>query len=124
MKKLSAVVFFFVLVAAIGSSVCMAQQLPAPKTEAVFPGVTSVLYAGETFVFTTTVKLSAKFEWIGGNQIRIQVRTSSTPRQGMELAPGQALRIYWEDEDETLYDGTPPSEWSGIVLTEGGFTEK
>jgi hypothetical protein len=102
----------------------MAQQLPVPKTEAVFPGVTSVSYAGETFVFTTTVKLSAKFEWIGGNQIRIQVRTNTTPREGMELVPGQALRIYWEGEGETLYDGTPPSEWIGIVLTEGGLTEK
>jgi len=124
MKKLWAVLFVFVVVAAIGSSVCMAQQLPAPKTEAVFPGITTILYADETFVFTTTVKLSARFEWIGGNQIRILVRTTTTPREGMQLAPGQALRIYWEDEDEVLYDGTPPTEWSGIVLTEGGFTEK
>lgn len=124
MKTFSAVLFALVLVIAATSAVCVAQHLLVPTTVAVFPGTTEVDYAGETFIFTTTVKLSAKFEWIGGNQVRIQVKTNPGPHEGMELAPGQTLRIYWEGQDEILYDGTPPGEWTGIVLTEGGLTEK
>lgn len=124
MKRFSAALLALVLVTAAVSVVCFADQIAVPKTEAIFPGVTQVTYVGETFVFTTTVKLSARFECIAANQIRIQVRTYLGPRQEMELAPGPALRIYWEGQDETLYDGTPPEEWTGIVLTEGGLTEK
>ena len=121
MRKLSAVLFVVGLVVAVAT---YAEQLPVPKTEAVFPGVTRVQYVGQTFVFTTTVKLSAKFEVISDNQIQIKVKTALTPREMTALAPGEMLRIYWEDGDETLFDGTPPEEWTGFVLTEGGLTEK
>jgi hypothetical protein len=124
MKRFSAVLFAFALFITVASVVCEAQELPVPTTVAIFPGVTNVPYAGETFVFTTSVKLSAKFEWIGGNQIRIHVKTGPAPSGEMALAPGQTLRICWEGHDECLYDGTPPPEWTGIVETEGGFTEK
>lgn len=101
-----------------------ADQLPVPITEAVFPGVTRINYANQTFVFTTTVKLSAHFEYLLPGEIHMKVKLAGT-RDGMALAPGQMLRIYWENGDETLYDGTPPDgEWTGIVLTEGGMTEK
>lgn len=126
MKRASAVLFILALVLTATSTVCMAQQLPVPTIVAVFPGLTEVPYAGETFIFTSTVKLSAKFEWIGGDQIRIQVRTSagSVASGPMELAPGPVLKICWEGHDDCLYNGTPPAEWTGIVRTEGGFTEK
>jgi len=121
MRKLSAVLFVVGLVVAMAA---YAEQLPVPKTEAVFPGVTRVQYVGETFVFTTTVKLSARFEVVSDNQIQIKVRTALTPREMTALAPGEMLRIYWEYGDQTLFDGAPPDEWTGYVLTEGGLTEK
>jgi hypothetical protein len=121
MRKFSAVLFAVGLVVAVAA---FAEQLPVPKTEAIFPGVTRVNYVGETFVFTTTVKLSAKFEVISDNQIQIKVKTALSPREMGALAPGEMLKIYWEDGDQTLFDGTPPEEWIGIVLTEGGLTEK
>ena len=121
MRKLSAVLFVVGLVVAMAA---YAEQLPVPKTEAVFPGITRVQYCGETFIFTTTVKLSARFEVISDNQIQIKVKTLLSPRDLTALAPGEMLRIYWEDGDQTLFDGTPPEEWIGVVLTEGGLTEK
>ena len=121
MKRLSAVLLIVGLVVAMAA---YAEQLPVPKTEAVFPGITRVQYVGETFVFTTTVRLSAKFEVISDNQIQIKIKTALSPREMAALAPGEMLRIYWEDGDQTLYDGTPPEEWIGVVLTEGGLTEK
>jgi hypothetical protein len=121
MRKLSAVLFVVGLALAVAA---VAEQLPVPKTEAIFPGVTRVSYVGETFVFTTTVKLSAKFEVLSDNQIQIKVKTVLSAREMASLAPGEMLRIYWEDGDQTLFEGTPPEEWIGIVLTEGGLTEK
>ena len=105
----------------------VAQQVPVPVQKAVFPGVTTVNYAAQTFVFTTTVKLSAKFEAAFPNEIRITVKTAPSHRSGGALAPsGQPqLRIYWLEGDEILFEGDPPENpWSDIVLTEGGFTEK
>jgi hypothetical protein len=126
MKRALAVLFVLALLVTAAPAICTAQQLPVPTTVAVFPGVTEVPYAGQVFIITTTVKLSAKFEWIGGNEIRIQVRTNlgSTGSSPMELAPGPVLKICWEGHDDCLFDGTPPPEWTGIVRTEGGFTEK
>ena len=104
---------------------CFGQALPAPKTEAIFPGVTRINYAGQVFVFTTTVRLSATFLSVGFDRIQIQVKTNYTLAEGMSLAPGQMVRIYWEEGDENLYDGDPPENgWMGLVLTEGGLTEK
>lgn len=122
MRKLSAVLFAVGLVISV---VAVAEQIAVPKTVAVFPGVTRVLYAGETFVFTTTVKLSATFEAVYPNRVQVKIRTSPIVRDHLAPAVDDVLRIYWEDGDETLYDGTPPeNEWSGFVLTEGGLTEK
>jgi hypothetical protein len=121
MRKFSAVLVVLAVAVAVAA---FAEQLPVPKTEAIFPGIARVSYVGETFVFTTTVKLSAKFEVISDNQIQIKIRTNTTPREMGALAPSEMLRIYWEDGDQILFDGTPPDEWTGIVLTEGGLTEK
>ena len=113
------------VVALVIPGILIAQQLPVEKTVAVFPGVTSIDYAGQTFVITTPVKLSAKFETISWTEIKITVKTGPSHRSGVSPAPGQPLTIYWEEGDEIIYDGDPPGdEWSGIVLSEGGFTEK
>jgi hypothetical protein len=45
--------------------------------------------------------------------------------QGAPAGNGETLQIDWETFDERLYDGEPPSEtWTGILNTEGGWTEK
>lgn len=125
MRRFAVAILAVALVTLWGSMPCVADQLPAPKTESVFPGITKICYANETFVFTTTVKLSATFEYLPSNEVRIRVRTNIAVHEGMSLAPGQMMRIYWEDGDELLYDGLPPDgEWIGLVQTEGGFTEK
>jgi hypothetical protein len=125
MRRFAVAILAVVLVTQTVFVPCFADQLPAPKTEAVFPGVTRITYAGETFVFTTTVRLSATFEYLPSNEIRVRVKTNAPLHEGMALAPGQMLRIYWEDGDELLYDGMPPDgEWTGLIQTEGGFTEK
>ena len=124
MKNLALTVLTLVIVVLAVHSPCFGEQLPTPKIEVVFPGVTRVVYADQTFVFTTTVRLSATFEFMPPGEIRIKVRTSAAPFGGMAPA-GQRLRIYWQEGDETLYDGDPPEdEWIGGVLTEGGLTEK
>lgn len=113
------------VVALVLPGILTAQQLPVPKTVAVFPGVMNVDYAGQTFVITTPVKLSVKFETISWTEIKITVKTGPSHRTGVSPAPGQTLQIYWEEGDEIIYEGDPPAEeWTGIVLTEGGFTEK
>ena len=122
MRKLSAVLFTVGLVISV---VAVAEEIAAPKTMAVFPGVTKLRYAGETFVVTTTVKLSVTFEVGYPSGIKIKVRTSPALQDKMAPAGADVLRIYWEGGDETLYDGTTPDgEWTGLVLTEGGLTEK
>ena len=118
-------VAFLLVIALLTPGLSYAQQLPVPLVKVIYPGQSTVVYAGETFIFATTVKLSAKFEFVTSSELQLTIRTSPTHRQGAApAAPGQMLRIYWQDGDEVLYDGEPPDEWSGIVLTEGGFTEK
>jgi hypothetical protein len=122
MRKLLVVFFAVGLMIVVAVA---ADQLLVPKTVTVYPGVTRVLYAGQTFRFTTTERLSVRFEPVGMSEIQIRVKPTVTSRQKMSLTSGTTLQIYWEEGDETLYDGTPPDgEWSGLVLTEGGLTEK
>jgi len=112
------------VVALVSPGLLTAQQLPLPVQKIIYPGVTTVEYASETLVFTTSVPLVAGFKFISSNEIEVTVRTHTSGRPGSN-APGNILRIYWQDEDRFIYDGEPPEdEWSGILLTEGGFTEK
>ena len=112
------------VVALVSPGFLMAQQLPMPMQKIIYPGVTTVEYASETLVFTTSVALVAKFQFVSTSEIEVTVRTHSSGRGGAS-APGNLLRIYWQEEDLWLYDGEPPEdEWIGILQTEGGFTEK
>jgi hypothetical protein len=121
MKRTSIILFALLVMIAVGSA---AQMLPVPHTEPIFPGTKTVYYAGNAFTFTTTVKLSARFEWFSPNIIQIRVRTH-VGSMGTDSPTQQVLRIYWEEGDEVVYDDVPPSgEWTGLVLTEGGLTEK
>jgi hypothetical protein len=125
MKVVTGTVLALMLVVALVSpGFLMAQQLPMPMQKIIYPGATTVEYASETLVFTTSVPLLAKFHFISANEIEVSVRTHAGGRAGTN-APGNMLRIYWQDEDRIIYEGEPPEEeWTGILLTEGGFTEK
>jgi hypothetical protein len=104
----------------------VAEQIPMPVQKVILPGVTTVNYAAQTFVFTSAIKLTAKFEAAFPNEIRITIKTAPSHRSAALAPGGQALlRIYWLDGDEVLFEGDPPEDpWSDIILTEGGFTEK
>jgi hypothetical protein len=125
MRRFAVAILAVALVIQVVPLQCLGDQLPAPKIESVFPGVTRIIYADETFVFTTTVRLSATFEYLPTNEIRIKIKTNVPIHQSMAMAPAPAVRIYWEEGDEILFDGAlPDGEWIGIVQTEGGFTDK
>ncbi|UCG50654.1 MAG: hypothetical protein JSW58_10630 [Candidatus Latescibacterota bacterium] len=125
MRVFPRILLAFVLAVVLASpGALMAQQLPLPMQKAIPQGITTVEYAQQTLVFTTSVPLIANFQFISENEIEVRVRTRSSGQQGGN-APGNILRIWWEEGDEFIYDGEPPEEeWSGILLTEGGFTEK
>jgi hypothetical protein len=124
MKVVTGTIFALMLVVALVSPGLMAQQLPMPLQKVIYPGVTTVEYASETLVFTTSVALFAKFQCVSENEIEVTVRSHSSGR-AVTNAPGNMLRIYWQEEDRLIYDGEPPEdEWTGILQTEGGFTEK
>jgi len=99
-------------------------RIPVPVTEAVFPPSARLMYAGESFVFNTTVKLSVTFEFRLPNEIHLKVRVG-VPLQTLSSTVVQNVQIYWEEGNEDLYNGIPPEgEWTGVILTEGGMTEK
>lgn len=119
-----AILALMLVVALVSPGLLTAQQLPMPMQKIIYPGATTVEYAGETLVFTTSVALLAKFQFISATEIEVTVSTHTGGRAAAS-APGNILRIYWQNEDEYIYDGEPPEEeWTGILLTEGGFTEK
>ncbi|MEJ2719714.1 MAG: hypothetical protein P8181_01055 [bacterium] len=119
-----AILALMLVVALVTPGLLQAQQLPMPVQKIIYPGVTTVEYAGETLVFTTSIALLAKFQFVNATEIEITVSTHAGGR-ATAAAPGNILRIYWQNEDEYIYDGEPPEEeWTGILLTEGGFTEK
>jgi hypothetical protein len=128
MRGLTGAIFTVIIVIALAlPGLSAAQQLPMPMQKSILPGVTHVDYAGQTFVFTTAVKLTAKFEAAFPNEIRITIKTAPSHRSGGSLAPSgtPVLRIYWLEGDEVVFEGDPPEDpWSDIILTEGGFTEK
>jgi hypothetical protein len=121
MRSIALVSLAFVLLLPMAVP-CLGQELLAPKTETVFPGVTRISYADQVFVFTTTVRLSVTFQIAVPGKVQIRVNTSA---KGLSLVPGQKVHLYWEDGDEVLYDDARPDDgWIGFVLTEGGLTEK
>ena len=125
MRRIVGAFLVLVLTVSVGSELCFGQYLVAPKSETILPGTARIEFAGQAVVFTTPVKIFVWFENMGSGRIRIRVKTALASRAGMALAPSEPLRIYWEDGDEVLFEGTPPGGgWSGILLTEGGLTEK
>lgn len=106
-----------------------ARQLAFPKDTTVLPGVTTLTYAGETLTFTTAVALQVKFRMPAAGQVEVMFRQhpnwAAWPAPPGAAPPAEELNIFWDDFGEDVFDGDAPDpDWGGIVLTEGGWTEK
>ena len=129
MKRLTAaitvclVLSFMLIPAAL-----VADQLPVPMEKSVFPGVTTIQYAGQTLVFTTSTALKVSFRANTANEIEVTVKASGTRSTDPYSTTGETtdqLVINWKNFNQDIYDGQPPTQpWTGVLNTEGGWTEK
>lgn len=98
-------------------------KLAAPMETAVHPGQTTIHYAGQALKFTTDVALKIHLSAPEPGKVKLVVTARGFAGSGS--APASPILIYWENWDKEIYTGPPPTEpWSGILLTESGFTEK
>jgi len=109
-------------------SILYADQLPAPLEKDIFPGVTHLNYAGQHFRFETTVIIHVSLLSLGPTELQMKLKAypqSGPSGGGQAVSPSDQLTIVWEDWGSDVYNGTPPAkEWTGILDTESGFTEK
>jgi hypothetical protein len=110
----------------LAPSVLMAGELTysPPLERTILPGATTVRYANQTLEFTTTSPIILKLEVIAPGLIDITVSSKSHSRPPGNSPEGDSLEIVWKDWQLYLYDGVVPDWWSGIMNSEGGFTEK
>ena len=112
-----------------------AQKLAVPKDRTalpdrtLLPGVTTLTYAGKTLTFTTAVALQIKLRVPAAGQVEVLFRRhpnwAAWPPPPGAAAPAVELNIFWDDFGEYVFGGNAPSgEWGGVVLSEGGWTEK
>lgn len=101
-------------------------QMPRTMDKAIFPGVTTVQFAGHTLVFNTDGYLRVKLSRVGPGQVELTVIPKSLPGEGESLNySASTLVINWQNFNETIYDGSVPSaSWGGVLDTEAGWTEK
>jgi hypothetical protein len=101
------------------------QQLPIPAEESVAPGVSTIYYAGQALRFTTDVPLKVFLSAISPTRILLKFRAPSSYVPGGSSTSAK-VEVYWENWSNEIYEGPPPTTppWEGILLTEGGFTEK
>lgn len=117
--------FLITFLTTIPSSL-VSQQLPVPVERSVFPGVTTIQYAGQTLVFTTSVPLRVKLRADAVDKIVLRFRSQTTgddTSSPLSLFGSQTV-IFWEQAADELYNGQAPPDWVDIPLNEGGWTEK
>jgi hypothetical protein len=104
----------------------MSDQLPAPLEKNLRPGVTVVVYLGQSLRFTTDVPVQISMIALDENRIRLQFRIRGGEQgQGGQGHAATSLVIYWENWDNGIYTGSAPPDWqTEVLLTESGFTEK
>ena len=125
MKALSRLLLIGVMLVALSIPfTAIAGELAAPLETAVAPGQTTIHYAGQDLKFTTDVALKISLSAPEPGKIKLVVKTRAVP-PGASSASTE-LQIYWENWDSKIYSGPPPAgePWTGILLTESGFTEK
>jgi hypothetical protein len=114
-----------ILIIAVPATV-FSDQLPAKMEKSLLPGITEISYAGENFVFNTTVSIHVSFTAVGPTRIELKFKVLGQ-RVGEGYIPSQENRIQidWLDWNTVLFSGTPPADPWGVILdTEGGYTEK
>jgi hypothetical protein len=104
----------------------LSDQLPAKLEQSLSPGITEITYAGENFVFDTSVAIHVTFTAMGPTRIELQFKVLGQ-RGGGGNVPQQEdeIQIAWLNWDTELYSGSPPTDPWGVILdTESGYTEK
>ncbi|MBI4720485.1 MAG: hypothetical protein HY770_04565 [Chitinivibrionia bacterium] len=127
MRKVSRILFAAVLLVAFCVPV-LGDELPAPLERDIYPGVTNISYAGQSFRFETTVTIHVSLIPRGANliELRFKVHQGTTTRTPvMAASPNMQIEIDWVNWNNTIFSGTPPPDgWEGLLHTESGFTEK
>jgi hypothetical protein len=101
----------------------VSDQLPAPLERTLFPGVSVIYYANQTFRFTTDVPLQVIL--LPLDETRIQLKFKARGGFQGESVAATTVEIFWDNWENEIYSGSAPiSWWMGILLTESGFTEK
>jgi hypothetical protein len=113
-----------ILAALLAPFAAISGELAVPLETAVPPGQTTLYYAGQTLKFTTDVALKVSLSAPEPGKVKLVVKARGVPAGAS--SSNTKLLIYWENWDNEIYDGPSPvgDAWSGILLTESGFTEK
>lgn len=99
-------------------------QLARNVDKAIYPGTTTIQYAGQTLVFSTSAYLKVSLKMLTLTQIEMTVRTLDY-NMPQELYGTSSLTIEWVNFNETVYSDNPPAvPWTGVLDTEAGWTEK
>ena len=118
---------FLLVVAVFIPTTALSDQLPDRMEKTLYPGRTDVSYAGQNFVFDTTVIIHITFIPLELNKIELAVKVRPTRSEpgGGQTQSEEMLSIDWLNWNDQLYNGTPPTAPWGIILdTESGYTEK
>ena len=117
---------FLLVIAVLMPTTALSDQLPDRMEQTLFPGRTDVSYAGQNFVFDTTVIIHITFIPLDLNKIKLTVKIRPTREPGGSQTQSEGLLcIDWLNWNDRLYNGIPPAEPWGIILdTESGYTEK
>lgn len=103
------------------------EQLQTLMEKDVPVGTTTITFWGQTFRIQTTVPLHVALGVKSPTRIKMSFRVASSGAGAMpsSASSGEEVVIYWVDWETNIYLGPPPDEeWSEILLTESGFTEK
>jgi len=126
MKTLARVLMVAALLSMLALTFVSAGQLAVPMEKKILPGSPVVVtYAGQNLRFSTPTAIVIRLEPLTETQIRLTVRPYGSAGGAQGASSQNDLIIYWEDFGTNVYTGPPPEEeWTGILLTESGFTEK
>ena len=81
-------------------------------------GVTTILYAGQTFRVNSSAALSLHFELLTPTSIKISFASAD--------GSSGKVSIYWVNFQKYIYVGVIPIDppWEGTLETEGGFVDR
>jgi hypothetical protein len=101
--------------------------MPAPLEKTIFPGQSTILYAGQTLKFTTDVPLKLSLVPMGPDKILMKFKAHPGYTGDGSAAPlSTNVFVFWDNWNNEIYNGPPPmgEAWEGLLNTESGFTEK